>query len=208
MSKIEAIAPYLNNDFDRHINRALTNLMITKDRVFDLLDISDNCKIFNDIGYIFVKWTSDYSHLCQGLLSFNFVEKSSTEIEFYFSTNLPDITNEVYLTVNVKRGVIEEYKNLRLFSCTNPQDFSNYTKNLYDDNFVIFPFIIYWLAFKIISRKSIEIDKDFNFDGLNIKYYQPDDENLIDIKLDFTKLDLVRDRWYDMLIEFATGNKD
>lgn len=208
MSKIEVIAPYLNGDMDRHLKRSLTNLLVIKDRINDLLDISEDNTAFNDVVNIISTWAEVYDHSLQGIIGFSFIEKSSDEIEFYFSTNLPDIINEQYLTINVKHGDIEEYKNLRLFSCTNQSNFSKYTKNLYIDNFVIFPYILYWLTNRIIKRKSIEIEKTITFDGIYIKYYQPTDKNLIEINLDNNKLDLVRDRWYQFLIETGFTVKD
>lgn len=199
MSKAEVIVPYFALEPDFHLNRSLTNLYFIKDSLLELIEIDDKNELFNMVSTVFAKWTSSFAQIYHSVVTFHY-QQTDNEMRFDFSTNLPEIVNEIYLTTTLKMGEIKDYNNVKLFSVSHDDMVFKFCDTLYNDSFNYFTFPISWMVRFIIGRSSIEIKRELNDKGVFFQYYLPKDKATIEIKFDLDKLDLVRDRWYHFLV--------
>lgn len=199
MAKIEVILPFFAIEPDLHLNRSLTNLNLIKDTLLELLDIDDKNELFNMIATVFARWTNAFAQIYHSVVTFDY-KQTEDEFRFNIATNLPEIANEIYLTVSLKMGEVKDYNNVRLFSVSHQDTVASHCNALYDDSFTYFTFPISWMIKFIIARKSFELKKEMNDDVVFFQYYLPEHKASIEIKLDVDRLDLVRDRWYDFLV--------
>lgn len=199
MPKIEVVLPYLAKEPDFHLNRSLTNLFFIRDSLLELIDIDEENELFNMISTVWAKWTMAFNQIYHSTITFHY-QQNDNELKFEFSTNLPEIQNEIYLTASLTMGEVEDYKKLRLFSVSHQDTILNHCTNLYNDSFSYFTFPFPWMVKFIIDRKSIEIKREMNDDFVSLHYYLPNHKATIVLEFDIGKLDLVRDRWYHFLV--------
>jgi len=201
MQKIEAVLPYLIKNPAYHLDRSCENLNTLKDRILELNEYRNGNVVFNIAATAIGKWSLFFHHLYHGIIDFQYNVISDTEYEFHYLTNLPEIENERFFSVNLQVGEIEGYNKLKLFSHSSSTVFLDWCNQLYNDSFTYFLYIPVWILGMIHETDAVEIYSKLETKETIFRYYNVKDKNYIELTLNIENLDLVRDRWYSFIID-------
>lgn len=201
MHKIESVIPYLLKEPEYHLDRSCENLNTLIDRILELNEIRKGNTIFNIAATAVSRWSIFFHPFYHGLLDFQYNVTSINEFEFHYVTNLPEIENERFFSMNLSVGEVEGYSKLKLFSHSDVSVLADWCGQLYDDSFCYFLYIPIWIVGMIHDSDSIEIYSKLEVNETIFRFYNVKDKNYIELKIDIAKLDLVRDRWYQFILE-------
>lgn len=195
----EVLLSYLELEKNISFHRTLTNLEYIKESLLEIYEEDKTNTLLNAIPTVIVNWTKEFNELYHSLITFNYY-KHENELRFDFSTNLPEIHNETYFSIMLRKlDENNDYSNIVSLSASTTKTLLKHFNGLYNDSFFYFTLPIKWIIEFLLNRHVVELSKEIDNEKINFIYYVPDDKTYIEIYMDIDRLDVVRDRWYNFL---------